>query len=112
MPKLFNLRTDPYERADITSNTYYDWMMRSGILVLAAGVHAVRRDPTDHHPRSTAQSDRTSGRVLLQRPHRPVAPTDRRPADHPPDPVGSGHGDRAGCAAANRVLTLFSRDTG
>jgi hypothetical protein len=22
---LFNLRTDPYERADITSNTYWDW---------------------------------------------------------------------------------------
>ena len=27
VPKLFNLKTDPYERADITSNTYYDWMM-------------------------------------------------------------------------------------
>ena len=27
MPKLFNLRTDPYERADITSNTYYDWFI-------------------------------------------------------------------------------------
>jgi hypothetical protein len=26
-PKLFNLRTDPYERADLTSNTYYDWMI-------------------------------------------------------------------------------------
>jgi arylsulfatase A-like enzyme len=26
-PKLFNLRTDPYERADITSNTYYDWVV-------------------------------------------------------------------------------------
>ena len=26
-PKLFNLRTDPYERADITSNTYWDWVM-------------------------------------------------------------------------------------
>jgi arylsulfatase len=26
-PKLYNLRTDPYERADVTSNTYYDWMM-------------------------------------------------------------------------------------
>jgi arylsulfatase len=25
-PKLFNLRTDPYERADITSNTYWDWI--------------------------------------------------------------------------------------
>jgi arylsulfatase len=24
MPKLYNLRTDPYEFADITSNTYYD----------------------------------------------------------------------------------------
>lgn len=25
VPKIFNLRTDPYERADVTSNTYYDW---------------------------------------------------------------------------------------
>jgi arylsulfatase len=25
-PKLFNLRTDPFERADITSNTYWDWI--------------------------------------------------------------------------------------
>jgi arylsulfatase A-like enzyme len=24
VPKLFNLHTDPFERADITSNTYYD----------------------------------------------------------------------------------------
>jgi arylsulfatase A-like enzyme len=24
VPKFYNLRTDPYERADITSNTYYD----------------------------------------------------------------------------------------
>jgi len=29
-PKLFNLRSDPYERADITSNTYYDWFMSDG----------------------------------------------------------------------------------
>ena len=27
VPKLFNLRTDPFERADITSNTYNDWMI-------------------------------------------------------------------------------------
>jgi arylsulfatase A-like enzyme len=26
-PKIFNLRTDPYERADITSNTYWDWVL-------------------------------------------------------------------------------------
>jgi len=27
LPKIFNLRMDPYERADITSNTYYDWLI-------------------------------------------------------------------------------------
>jgi arylsulfatase len=27
LPKLFNLRTDPFERADITSNSYYEWTM-------------------------------------------------------------------------------------
>ena len=27
VPKFFNLRTDPFERADITSNTYYDWLI-------------------------------------------------------------------------------------
>ena len=36
LPKLFNLRTDPFERADITSNTYWDWLVDSGILVLTA----------------------------------------------------------------------------
>ena len=36
VPKLFNLRTDPFERADITSNTYWDWVIDSGILVLTA----------------------------------------------------------------------------
>jgi len=25
VPKLFNLRTDPYEFADVTSNSYWDW---------------------------------------------------------------------------------------
>ena len=30
VPKIFNLRSDPYERADITSNTYYDWLMTDG----------------------------------------------------------------------------------
>jgi arylsulfatase len=36
LPKLYNLRTDPFERADTTSNTYYEWLIRHGYLVLAA----------------------------------------------------------------------------
>jgi hypothetical protein len=35
LPKLFNLRTDPFERADITSNTYYQWFVENAYLVLA-----------------------------------------------------------------------------
>jgi arylsulfatase len=38
VPKLYNLRTDPYERADITSNTYYDWLLDRAYLVFAAQV--------------------------------------------------------------------------
>jgi arylsulfatase len=36
VPKLFNLRTDPFERADITSNTYWAWLFENAILVLAS----------------------------------------------------------------------------
>ena len=36
VPKLFNLKTDPYEQADITSNTYWDWMFDHIFLLLAA----------------------------------------------------------------------------
>jgi hypothetical protein len=34
--KIYNLRTDPFERADVTSNTYYDWFLYHGYMVLAA----------------------------------------------------------------------------
>ena len=27
VPRLFNLKTDPYERAMMTSNTYWDWLL-------------------------------------------------------------------------------------
>jgi arylsulfatase A-like enzyme len=36
LPKLFNLRTDPFERADITSNTYYDWFLHRDYIIFAA----------------------------------------------------------------------------
>jgi arylsulfatase len=36
VPKLFNLRTDPFERADQTSNTYYSWFIDNDYLALAA----------------------------------------------------------------------------
>jgi len=36
VPKIFNLRLDPYERADITSNTYYDWLFDHVYLLVPA----------------------------------------------------------------------------
>ncbi|MDA0834751.1 MAG: arylsulfatase [Planctomycetota bacterium] len=36
VPKIFNLRTDPYERADVTSNTYYDWILDHVFLLVPA----------------------------------------------------------------------------
>jgi arylsulfatase A-like enzyme len=35
VPKLFDLRSDPYERADVTSNTYYDWFISNDYIVYA-----------------------------------------------------------------------------
>jgi len=36
VPRLFNLRTDPYERAIVTSNTYFDWMFDRVYLMVPA----------------------------------------------------------------------------
>ena len=36
IPWLFNLRLDPYERASVTSNTYWDWYLDRAFLFLPA----------------------------------------------------------------------------
>jgi len=42
VPKIFNLRTDPFERADITSNTYYDWMISHAYLLVPAQAYVMQ----------------------------------------------------------------------
>ena len=42
VPKIFNLRTDPFEYADITSNTYYDWLMRHDFFIFYATAMATK----------------------------------------------------------------------
>ena len=36
VPKLMHLRRDPYERADVTSNTYYDWALSRAYILVPA----------------------------------------------------------------------------
>jgi arylsulfatase len=42
VPKIFNLRTDPFERADITSNTYYDWLLDRAWVLVPAQTYVAR----------------------------------------------------------------------
>jgi arylsulfatase len=58
MTKFYNLMQDPFERADITSNTYYDWIMRHAPQ-LYQGMEEVQKFVTtfkEFPPRATPQS--------------------------------------------------------
>jgi arylsulfatase A-like enzyme len=58
LPKMFDLHADPYERADITSNTYYDWFISQPYLVFAAQSETAKFLATfkDFPPRQRAAS--------------------------------------------------------
>jgi arylsulfatase len=42
LPKFFDLRADPYERADVTSNTYWDWYLDHMFLAIPAQVYLLK----------------------------------------------------------------------
>jgi arylsulfatase len=42
VPLMFNLRRDPYERAELTSNTYYDWLLDHAYLLVPAQAYVAR----------------------------------------------------------------------
>jgi arylsulfatase len=58
LPKLYNLFSDPYERADITSNTYYDWFLDHAYFVYYGldEVTAFCQTLKEFPPRSMPQS--------------------------------------------------------
>jgi arylsulfatase A-like enzyme len=58
VPLVYNLRMDPYERADVTSNTYWDWSIRKLYLLMAgqAIVGAFIATFKDYPPRQRPQS--------------------------------------------------------
>ncbi len=58
VPKIFNLRLDPYERADVTSNTYYDWMLDHAFMLVPAQQYVGEFAATfkDFPPRQKAAS--------------------------------------------------------
>jgi hypothetical protein len=58
VPLVYNLRLDPYERANITSNTYYDWLLDHAFMLAAAQAYVGRFLATfkEYLPRQNAAS--------------------------------------------------------
>jgi arylsulfatase len=57
-PYIFNLRTDPFERSQITSNTYYDWLLDHAFMLAPAQAIVAQFLGTfrDYPPRQKAAS--------------------------------------------------------
>ena len=57
-PLMFNLRRDPYERAQVTSNTYYDWLIDRLFLLVPAQTYVGKFLATfkEYPPRQKAAS--------------------------------------------------------
>jgi len=58
VPLIFNLRRDPYERASITSNTYFDWVLARVYLLVPAQAYVAKFLETfkEYPPRQKAAS--------------------------------------------------------
>jgi arylsulfatase A-like enzyme len=58
IPLIENLRTDPFEYATITSNTYYDWLLDHAFLLVPAQVYVSNfiQSFKDYPPRQSAES--------------------------------------------------------
>lgn len=58
VPLIFHMRRDPYERAQITSNTYYDWLIDRAYLLVPAQQYVGKFLQTfiDYPPRQKAAS--------------------------------------------------------
>ncbi|GAB5557716.1 MAG: arylsulfatase [Schleiferiaceae bacterium] len=58
VPLIFNLRRDPYEEANITSNTYYDWVLDHAFMLVPAQAYVANFLGTfkEYPPRQKAAS--------------------------------------------------------
>jgi hypothetical protein len=67
VPKIFNLRTDPYERADTTSNTYFDWLLDHAWTLVPAQAFVARMvQSLLEFPPSQTPSSFTIGQVMAK----------------------------------------------
>ena len=95
IPKLFNLRTDPFERADITSNTYYDWFIDNGYMIFAA--HGDRGRSSSRRSRTSRRGRRRRASRSTRRSRRCEDAAERGPlSDGRASPSWSDDADQGG----------------
>jgi arylsulfatase A-like enzyme len=72
LPLFFNLRMDPFERAQTTSNSYFAWTLHKGIMMTAAQAIAGEFIATfkEFPPRQSPQSFNLD--EVMQRLHKPA----------------------------------------
>jgi arylsulfatase A-like enzyme len=72
VPYIYNLRTDPYEHASVTSNTYWDWLLDHAFLLVPAQTYVAKFLGTfkEYPPRQKAASFSVDEVLqMLQQPH-------------------------------------------
>jgi len=63
-PKMFDLRRDPFERADENSHTYWDWLISHGYLLY--GMHATVGQQIENFVGSPRRRQPLSCRLLTK----------------------------------------------
>ena len=92
LPKLFNLRTDPYEGADVASNTEYDWIIDYAFTLVPAQAFVAQFLTTfkDDPQRQKAATFNRPVPDLGREDAIEVVEPARRPADDPAPGPASG----------------------
>ena len=119
VPKIFNLRTDPFERADITSNTYYDWLISHVYMLVPAqafvgeflqtfqSFRSAKRPPASTSTKCSAKCRRAPTARAATRGRRAAVRVYRRPPTRREAACGSD-GWRNGCASSAETLSSSS----
>jgi hypothetical protein len=75
--KFFDLRADPYERADVTSNTYWDWLFDHAYIMYGAQAGAAKFSKRSRSFRRASGRPRSRSTRRWRSCRRASAPTDK-----------------------------------
>jgi hypothetical protein len=106
VPKMFNLRMDPYERADVVSDQYPDWLVKNDYIITGGMLQAtafletfVEYPPSQRRRASASTRSRPGSTRRSTSPSRSAAWSSRAGYDHEVDE----------CAQVSRAISGSGR---